>query len=207
MIPLSLLLGVAAALRQGRAADHAISGVSLGAIAVPEFVTGTILAAFIAVSLGLLPPVSLIAPDESPFAHPDLLVLPVATLLLTGLAYNIRMVRAGVIDVMRSDYIRMARLNGIPERRVVWRHALRNALAPAIQVFALTVQWLIGGIVIVEAVFQYPGIGQGLVQAVAARDIPVVQAVALYIAIIIIFINIIADIVVIMLIPKMRTNL
>lgn len=205
MLPLSLWLGTVAALRQGRATDHAISGFTLAAISVPEFVSGSLLAAFVAVSLGLLPPVSLLDPSQPALAQPDLLVLPVATLLLAGLAYNIRMVRAGVVGVMRSDYVRTARLNGIPERRVIRRYGLRNALAPTVQVFALTIQWLVGGVVIVEAVFQYPGLGQGLVQAVAARDIPVVQAVTMYIAILYVVINIIADIVVVLLIPKLRT--
>lgn len=206
MLPLSLLLGTLAALRHGRITDHAISGVTLGAIAVPEFVSGTLLAALVAVSLGLLPPVSLLDPSKSAWAQPDLLVLPVLTLLLAGLAYNIRMVRAGVVTVMGSDYVRMARLNGIPELRVIWRYGLRNALAPTVQVFALTVLWLVGGVVIVETVFQYPGIGQGLVQAVAARDIPVVQAVTMYIAVLYIAINIVADIIVVLLIPKLRTQ-
>jgi peptide/nickel transport system permease protein len=205
MIPLSLLLGILAAIRRGRTADHVISGLSVAAIALPEFVTGTMLALGFAVSLKLLPPVSLVPPGQSPLADPSVLVLPVATLLIAGLAYSIRMVRAGMVEAMASDYVQMARLHGIPERRVIWRHALPNALAPSIQVFALTVQWLVGGIVVVETVFQYPGIGQGLVRAVVARDIPVVQAVATMIAVVYIAINIAADLIVVLLIPKLRT--
>jgi peptide/nickel transport system permease protein len=116
------------------------------------------------------------------------------------------MVRSGVSEAMRADYVEMARLSGIPERRVILRHALRNALAPTVQVFALTIQYLIGGIVIVETVFAYPGLGQGLVQAVVARDIPTVQGVAMLLAAIYIVINIAADLLVVLLIPKMRTS-
>ena len=207
MLPLSLALGVLAGVRSGKLSDHVITGTSLGAIALPEFVTGTLLAAFLAISLGWLPPVSIVRPGESPLAQPDVLVLPVVTLLLAGLAYNIRMVRAGVVDVLRSDYVRMARLEGISERRVIWRHVLPNALAPTIQVMALTVLWLVGGVVVVETVFTYPGLGSSLVDAVGVRDLPVVQAIVMYVALLYIAINILADILVVLVIPKLRTGL
>jgi len=155
--------------------------VSLALIALPEFVTGTLLIAFIAVTLKWLPPTSIIE-SGGVLSNPSLLVLPVLTLCLTATPYVIRMVRAGVSETMSADYIQMARLSGIPERRVVVHHALRNALAPTVQVLALTMQYLIGGIVIVETVFAYPGLGQGLVQAVVARDIPTVQGVAMLLA-------------------------
>ena len=151
-------------------------------IAVPEFVLGTLLVLLFAVKLQVLPAVSLLPPDGGPLDAPSVLVLPVATLVIVGVAYVIRMVRAGVVEVMASDYVQMARLNGIAERRVVLRHGLRNALAPTVQVLALTLQWLVGGVIVVEAVFEYPGIGQGLVQSVVARDLPLVQAVAMLIA-------------------------
>jgi peptide/nickel transport system permease protein len=107
---------------------------------------------------------------------------------------------------MQSEYVDWARLNGIAERRVVTRHALRNALAPTVQVLALTLQWLIGGIIVVEAVFAYPGIGQLLVQAVVTRDLPLVQALAVMIAVVYIAINVLADVIVVLLIPKLRTS-
>jgi len=204
LLPASLALGVWAGIRRERPVDHAISVISLALIALPEFVTGTILIAVLAVSLRWLPPTSILASGGA-LANPKLLVLPVLTLCVTAAPYLIRMVRAGVSEAMGADYVQMARLSGIPERRVVLRHALRNALAPTVQVFALTVQYLIGGIVIVETVFAYPGLGQGLVQAVVARDIPTVQGVAMLLAAIYIVINIAADVVVVMLIPKLRT--
>jgi peptide/nickel transport system permease protein len=153
-----------------------------------------------------LPPVSLLATGSNPLDQPNILVLPAATLIVVGLAYMIRMVRAGMSDVMRSEYIQMARLNGISERRVIYKHALRNALAPTVQVIALTLQWLVGGIFVVETVFGFPGIGQGLVQAVVARDIPTVQSVSMLIAIVYVVINIVADLLVVLLIPKLRTS-
>jgi peptide/nickel transport system permease protein len=205
MIPLALALGVAAGRRPEGVLDNLITWTSLGLIAVPEFVTGTLLVLLFAVRLQLLPAVSLLPLDGGPLDVPSVLVLPVATLVIVGVAYIIRMVRAGVIEVMASDYVQMARLNGISERRVVLRHGLRNALAPTVQVIALTLQWLIGGLFIVETVFQYPGIGQGLVQAVIARDIPLVQAVAMLMATAYIVINIVADIAVVLLVPKLRT--
>lgn len=207
LFPISIGLGVWAGIRRSRAADHVISGISLGFIALPEFVTGTLLIAFIAVSLKLLPPTSIIESGTSPLTSPKILVLPVLTLCITAAAYIIRMVRAGIAETMTSDYVQMARLNGVPERRVVARHALRNALAPTVQVLALTAQYLIGGIVIVETVFAYPGLGQGLVQAVTARDIPTVQGIAILLAAIYIVINIVADVAVVLLVPKLRTSL
>ena len=199
------MLGVAAGRRPEGTLDNVITWTSLGLIAVPEFVTGTLLVLLFAVRFQVLPAVSLLPFDGGPFDAPSVLVLPVATLVIVGVAYIIRMVRAGVIEVMASDYVQMARLNGISERRVVLRHGLRNALAPTVQVIALTLQWLIGGLFIVETVFEYPGIGQGLVQAVIARDIPLVQAVAMLMAAAYILINIVADIAVVLLVPKLRT--
>lgn len=207
MIPISLVLGTIAGIRRGRAADHAISGVSLGLIALPEFVSGSILAVFFGVTLAWFPPTSIIPSGSGPLSDPKLLVLPVLTLCIAGSAYIIRMLRAGIAEAMASDYVQAARLNGIPESRVVTRHALRNSMGPTVQVVALTVQWLVGGIVVVETVFSYPGLGQGLVQAVTARDIPVVQSLTLLIAAFYLIVNLVADIVVILLVPKLRTSL
>jgi peptide/nickel transport system permease protein len=207
MIPISVLLGTVAGIRRGQGVDHAISGISLGLIALPEFVSGSILAVVFGVTLAWFPPTSIIPSGSSPLSDPKLLVLPVLTLCIAGSAYIIRMLRAGVAEAMVSDYVQAARLNGVPERRVVTKHVLRNSLGPTVQVVALTVQWLVGGIVVVETVFSYPGLGQGLVQAVTARDIPVVQSLTLLIAAFYLIVNLVADIVVILLVPKLRTSL
>jgi peptide/nickel transport system permease protein len=206
MLPLSLGLGILAGMRPGGRLDHLISQPSLALIAFPDFVVGGLLAATFGVALRLVPPVSLVLPGSTPLSQPDVLVLPTATLVLVGFAYMVRMVRAGMSEVMSTQYIEMAFLNGLPRRRVVLKHALRNALAPTVQVTALTLQWLLGGIFIVETLFDYPGIGQGFVQAVQARDIPTVQSVGVIIAAIYIAINILADVVVVLLIPKLRTQ-
>ena len=206
LLPVSLALGVWAGVRRGRLTDHLISTTSLALIALPEFVTATFLIAFVAVSLKWLPPTSILASGQSAFTTPRLLALPIMTLVVTAAPYVIRMVRAGVAEAMAAEYVQVARLSGIGERRIVWRHALRNALAPTVQVVALTLQYLIGGIVIVETVFAFPGLGQGLVQAVVARDIPTVQGVALLLAATYIVVNVLADLVVILLVPKLRTS-
>jgi len=204
MIPLAVALGVLAGRKPGGAVDNVVSSGSLAMIAVPEFILGTLLIYLLAVQLHWLPAVSVVL-SGGPLTNPKILVLPVLTLVIVGSAYIIRMVRAGIGEVMRSDYIEMARLNGVPERRIVLRHALRNALAPTVQVIALTLQWLVGGLFIVETVFAYPGIGAELVQAVIARDIPVVQSVALLTAAVYIGINILADVLIVLLVPKLRT--
>jgi peptide/nickel transport system permease protein len=205
LIPISLGLGTLAGIRRGGRLDRVISGLTLGAIALPEFVTGTLLVLIFAVKLKALPAVSLVQPGSNALGQPKLLVLPVVTLLIASLAYTIRMVRAGVAEVMESEYVQAARLNGLPEGRVIRRHVLRNALAPSVQTFALTIQFLIGGVIVVETVFQYPGLGLALAQSVAARDIPTVQAVATLLAVLYIAINIAADVVVVLLVPKLRT--
>jgi peptide/nickel transport system permease protein len=205
LIPLSLLLGIAAGVRVSRPLDQGISGVTLAITAVPEFVIGALLVLVFAVSLGVLPAVSLIPPGTNPLADPSLVVLPVATLVLAGLAYMVRIVRAGVADVVLSDFVEMARLNGVRERRVITRYAVRNALAPTVQALAATIQWLLGGVFVVETLFSYPGIGRALIVAVTVRDFPVIEAAGLLIAAFYIALNIVADIAIVLLIPKLRT--
>jgi peptide/nickel transport system permease protein len=205
LVPLSIGLGVFAATRAGKPVDHALTSLSLGAISLPEFVTGTVLILLLAQWLGWLPGVSIVAIGDTVFTHPSILVLPVLTLLAASLAQTIRMVRAGMLEVLRSDYVEWARLSGHRERDVVLRYALRNALGPTVQVIALNVQWLVGGIVVTEYVFNYPGLGQALVQAVSARDVPYVLSVGMLIAIVYITLNVIADLLVVLLVPKLRT--
>jgi peptide/nickel transport system permease protein len=206
MIPVSLALGVAAAIRAGRPADHAISIGSLALISLPEFVLGSLLILLFFSWLDVLPPVSLVPPGENPLSKPTALVLPVLTLLGVTLAASIRMVRAGMIEVLRTDYVQMARLNGFRERVVVVRYALRNALGPSVQVFAQNIQYLVGGIIVVEYLFAYPGIGKELVDSVAIRDVRAVQSIAILLAAIYIGLNIVADLIVLLLVPKLRTQ-
>ena len=205
LIPLSLLLGTFLATRVGRPVDHGVSAATIGAISLPEFVTAAILIALFASFLGWLPPTSLIGTGDGPLTNPTILVLPVATLLAATTAQVVRMTRASMIEALRSEYVMAARLGGVSERRVLWRYALRNALVPTIQVITLNIQWLVGGIVVTETVFGYPGLGQALVNAVNLRDIPTVQSVALLLAAFYIAMNIAADLMVVYLVPKLRT--
>lgn len=204
MIPLSLGLGALAAVFAGRPIDHMISIGSLAAIALPEFVIGSLLVGVFFVWLGVLPPVAIIPPGADPLSYPTELVLPVATLLLASLAASIRMLRAGMIETLQTDYVQAARLNGVAERRVLWRYAMRNALGPSVQVLAQNLQWLIGGIIITETVFGYPGIGSTLVTAVGNRDLTLVQSVAMLIAVVYVVLNLVADLLVVLLVPRLR---
>ena len=206
MVPIALLLGILAAVRAGRPLDHAVSVTSLAIISLPEFIIGSLLILLFFSWLDVLPPVSLIPPGTSPLAKPEALVLPVLTLLGASLAASIRMVRAGMVEALNAEYVTMARLNGFAERMVVGRYALRNALAPSVQVFAQNIQYLVGGIVVTEYLFNYPGLGKELVDAVAIRDVRVVQVIALLIAAFYILINIVADLLVVLLVPKLRTQ-
>jgi peptide/nickel transport system permease protein len=206
MVPLALVLGVLAAVRAGRPVDHAISLSSLAIISLPEFIIGSLLILLFFSWLDVLPPVSLIAPGTSPLSQPDALVLPVLTLLGASLAASIRMVRAGMVETLNAEYVTMARLNGFRERVVVVRYALRNALGPSVQVFAQNIQYLVGGIVITEYLFNYPGLGKELVDAVAIRDVREVQSVAILVAAFYLFVNIVADFLVVFLVPKLRTQ-
>ncbi len=206
MVPLAIVFGVWAALRAGRPADHGISVSSLAVISLPEFVIGSILILVFFSWLDVLPGVSLIRPGTNPLSEPDKLVLPVLTLLGVTTAASIRMVRAGMIEVLRTEYVQMARLNGFRERLVVSRYALRNALAPSVQVFAQNIQFLIGGIIVTEYLFAYPGIGRELIQAVNIRDTREVASLAVLIAAIYVVINIVADLLVVLLVPKLRTR-
>jgi peptide/nickel transport system permease protein len=149
----------------------------------------------------------LIPPDEHAWNHLKELVLPVTALVLAVSPYIARIMRASMVDVLESDYVEMARLKGLRERTVLWRHAVPNGIAPAIQVIALNLAYLAGGIVVVEFVFAYPGIGGGFIDAVSNRDLPVVQALAILIAGVYVFLNLCADIATILVSPRLRTSL
>jgi peptide/nickel transport system permease protein len=207
-IPLSILLGVISARRRDGPLDHSLSLVLLALAALPEFVVGIALVLLFATRVfQVLPAVSLIPPDSSPWQNPKELVLPTVTLVLAVSPYVARIMRASMVEVLESDFVEMARLKGMPERHVLWRHAVPNAIAPAIQVIALNLAYLAGGIVVVEFVFAYPGIGSALVDGVANRDLPIVQALAVLIAAVYVGCNVLADIATILVSPRLRTSL
>jgi peptide/nickel transport system permease protein len=206
-VPLSLLLGTVAAVRRDGAFDHTSQLLLLVLTAVPEFVIGLLLLILFATTvLTLLPAVAIIPPGESAFSHPQELVLPVVTLVLAVMPYLARLHRAAMIDVLGSDYVEMARLKGLPERVVIRRHALRNALVPAVQGTALTLIYLTGGIVTIEYLFAYPGLGSALAAAVQSRDLPVVQGIVLIFAAAYVAFNLAADLLTVILSPRLRTR-
>ncbi|WP_326835736.1 ABC transporter permease [Amycolatopsis rhabdoformis] len=205
--PLGLALGTWSAMRRGRAADQTVSGISLVIAALPEFVIGVALIVLFATTVfKVLPSVTLAAPGEPVWRQPSQLVLPVATLVLVVTPYITRMMRATMNEVLDSGYVEMARLKGVRERTVLLRHALPHAVGPVAQVVALQLAWLAGGVVVVEFLFRYPGIGQSLIDAVSKRDVAVVQAVTLIIAAVYIVVNLLADVVGILANPKLRTE-
>ncbi len=207
-IPLSLLLGSLTALRRDSKFDLSVSIGSLSLAALPEFVTGIILILLFATQVFTwLPAVSRVDPNVPIYEQLDLFVLPALTLTLAVAPYITRILRASTIEVLESEYVMMARLKGLSERLVLNRHAVPNALAPAIQVTALNLAWLAGGVVVVEYLFAFPGIGSLLVDAVANRDMPMVQAICLVIATVYVLANLTADILTILVSPRLRTGL
>lgn len=200
-----VLLGVYAAARRDRFVDHALSTVALALAALPDFVVAVLLViVFSTVALHLLPAVSVIAPGASPLDRPSLLVLPVVTLVLVIVPYIFRMTRAAMIEALSSEYVEMADLHGFARHRVLFVHALRNAVPAAVQVVGLNLLYLAGGIVVVEYVFNYPGLGQGLVQAVSERDIPTIQFIVLLLAAFYVVVNIATDVLALLASPRRR---
>jgi peptide/nickel transport system permease protein len=205
-IPLSISLGVWMAMRRDKPVDHIGSTVTLVLAALPEFVIGILLILLFATNVfHVLPAVSLLPPGTKAWQEPKVVVLPAATLVLAVTPYISRIMRGSMVEVLESEYVTMARLKGLHERHVIWRHAVPNAIVPAIQVAALQLAWMAGGIVVVEYVFSYPGIGAALVDAVANRDMPVVQTVTMLAAAIYVGLNLLADLATILVTPKLRT--
>lgn len=206
-MPVAMALGIVAAFRRDSVLDHVTSALALIAAAVPEFVVAIVLILLFATNVfHLFPPVSLISPGASVLEHPDILVLPVATLVIVVIPYVMRMTRAAMTEVLTSEYVEMARLKGLSQTRIIVRHALPNALPPIVQAVALNLAYLAGGIVVVEYVFGFPGVGQGLVNAINARDLPTIQLTILLLAAVYISLNIIADVCVVLVTPKLRTS-
>jgi len=206
--PLAVALGVASARRRDGPFDHVTSVVSLALAALPEFIVGIALVVLFATSVfHVLPGVTIIDPGTPPWSHPKELILPTITLVIAVTPYTARIMRASMVEILESDYVEMARLKGLSEQLVMWRHAVPNGIAPTFQVIAINLAYLAGGIVVVETVFNYPGIGAGFVDAVHARDMPVVQALALLIAALYVVLNMLADIATILVSPRLRTSL
>ena len=198
-------LGAIAALRKDSLFDHVCSVAALTVTSLPEFVVAiTLIIVFSTVVSHLLPAVSLLPPGTYAWSQPELLILPVATLVIVIVPYIFRMMRAAMIEALESDYVEMARLKGVPEWQIVLVHALPNAIAPTIQVIGLNFLYLAGGVVVVEYVFNFPGIGQGLVFAVDNRDIPVIQLIVVVLAAFYVCVNIVSDVIALLASPRRR---
>jgi len=174
-------------------------------MSLPEFVIGALLILAFAISWPLFPAVTVVPPDAPLLELLPYLVLPSVALTIVMVAYILRMVRGSLIDVLASDYVQMATLKGLSRQRVVLRHALPNALLPTINAIAQTIAWLIGGVVVIESVFNFPGVGNLMVTAVSDRDVPLVQALGLLGAALYIGINLAADLLALALNPRLRT--
>jgi peptide/nickel transport system permease protein len=207
-VPVGIALGAISARKRDSAFDQSTSVATLGLAALPEFVVGITLAVIFSTTVfHILPSVIVTEPGSRPWNYPKELVLPVITLIIAVVPYTTRIMRASTVEILESDFVEMARLKGLSERRVLWRHAVPNALAPTFQITALNLAYLAGGIVVVEAVFNYPGIGLLLVESVRARDMPTVQAIALLIAALYVVLNLAADVATILVSPRLRTSL
>ncbi|UWQ90798.1 ABC transporter permease [Rhodobacteraceae bacterium M382] len=203
-IPLAIILGIAAGVRRDRPLDLSLSGAAMLAMTVPEFVTATALIYVFAITLQWFPAVTIISPGAGLMQMLPNIVLPVIVLSAVLIAHIMRMMRASVIDVMTSDYVQMARLKGVPERQIIWKHVVPNAMIPALNVIALTIAWLLAGVVVVEKVFNYPGLGTLMIQAIFDRDLPMVQAIALIFSVIYVGVNLLADLAAVALDPRLR---
>jgi peptide/nickel transport system permease protein len=204
-IPLAIVLGSLSAVYREGIVDTLVSGFTLICLSIPEFVLGTLLLYAFAVNISFFPVMSVVNMAQSTGDAIRMMTLPAVTLAIAMAVYAIRMLRDNLIEVLDSDYIRMAILKGVPLRRVVLRHALPNALVPALNVTALNLAYLIGGVVVVEKVFAFPGIGTLLVDAVFLRDAPVVEACALIVSAVYVIANLVADVMTVALNPRLRT--
>ncbi len=203
-IPTALVLGVLAGVFAGRLGDRFISITSLIGLSLPEFVSAVFLTLLFSTWLGWLPPSSLMDEGTAPWQNLQRLILPALTATLAILAYIVRMVRASVVDVLNSPYVRTARLKGLPYHEVVIKHALRNALLPTVTVIFNNLAWLFGGLVVVETFYGYPGVARLLLAGVEKNDVPLLQATTLVLATMIVFANFVADVTYALLDPRIR---
>ena len=204
-IPLALILGIITALWRDKMPDIIISTVAIFSMTIPEFISATLLILIVAIWLEWLPGIVIVPTDVTFFELLPNIILPVIAIAMIMTAHMARMVRSSVIQVMASDYIQMAILKGVPYWKMVFKHVLPNALLPAINVVALTIAWLLGGVVVTEVVFNYPGLGRLVIESISNRDLPVVQALGIILASIYVSINFIADLLTLMLNPRLKT--
>lgn len=204
-VPLAVLLGALAGVHPGKLIDRVVSGLAIVAFSIPEYVVGLLLILVFSIWLPLLPGSSLMDPSANPLDHPAALVMPVAVLVIGMQAYLSQITRVGMLHAMQSAYVRTAILKGLPFWRVVLKHALPNVMLPTIAEIGMNFGYVLGGIVIVETMFSYAGIGQMMVSAVDHRDIPMVEATVLVVAVAYGVGNLLADAASILLNPRLRS--
>jgi len=203
-IPLSIVLGIIAALNENNWLDGLISIVSLSIVGLPEFVTGIVLINFLALNFDWFEATSLITEEMTLSDWFRRLTLPALTASLVLVGYVTRMTRAGMLDELKKAYVRTAKLKGLPRRVVILRHVLRNALLPTLTVIAISIGWLMGGLVVIERLFNYPGMGSLLVSAVIQKNLLVLQATSVMIVFVFAFSNLVADLLYALLDPRIR---
>tara|TARA_Y100001949_G_scaffold27995_1_gene21167 strand:+ start:340 stop:1296 length:957 start_codon:yes stop_codon:yes gene_type:complete len=204
-IPIALLLGIITALWRDKFPDIVISTITIFSMTIPEFISATLLILIVAIWLEWLPGIVIVPTGASISELLPNIILPVIAISMIMTAHMARMVRSSVIQVMSSDYVQMAILKGVPYWKMVFKHVLPNALLPAINVVALTIAWLLGGVVVTEVVFNYPGLGRLVIESISNRDLPVVQALAIILASIYVGINLLADLMTLMLNPRLKS--
>jgi peptide/nickel transport system permease protein len=205
-VPLAILLGVIAGLNENKFADHLISISALSVVGLPEFVTGLVLIQILSFQLHWLPANSSIRPETSFTDALPRLILPALTATLVLLAYIARLTRAGVVTELKQSYVHTAELKGLPRNRVIFKHVLRNALLPTITVIAISCGWLISGLIVIENVFNYPGLGRLMIFAIDRRDLPLLQAITLLTVLVYALANLLADLLHAYLNPKIRLS-
>lgn len=204
-LPLTVIPAALQALTRDKATDHAFSVVTLVLLSMPDFLLATILLLAFVLWIPVLPAISLVDETSGFGEYMLAMTLPAATLAIVMAVYAVRMLRDNLIEVLDSDYVRMAELKGLSPTRVLLRHALPNALVPTLNVTALNLAYLIGGVVVVERVFSYPGFGTLLVDSLQLRDLPVIEATVMIAALVYVAANLVADIAAILLNPRLRT--
>jgi len=205
-VPLGIFLGVVAALRREKFLDQIISALSMAFAGLPEFVSGLLLISFVALTIGVLPANSSIDPNATFLQALPYLILPAITVSLTSLGYVARMTRASTIDVLNTAYVRAADLKGLSRAEVLFKHVLRNALLPTVTVVALGIGYLIGGLIVTESVYGYPGLGRLLIYGIQHRDLPIIQACSMVVVAVFSLSNLAADILYGLLNPRIRVG-
>lgn len=205
-VPLGIFLGVLAALRRERLLDQVISALSMAFVGLPEFVSGLLLISLFALTFGVLPANSSINPNATFAEALPYLILPAVTVSLTSLGYVARMTRASTIDVLNTAYVRAADLKGLPRWQVLFKHVLRNALLPTVTIVAGGIGYLIGGLIVTESVYGYPGLGRLLIYGIQHRDLVLIQACSMVVVTVFSFSNLAADILYGILNPRIRVG-